>query len=290
MNRRTYLKKLGLLGTGAAMGKTFLYAHHFPMQDYPLKEAWKSLGKLTREIYVFRYIEPVPHLPKVFIYGDSISIGYTEYTRCALDGQACVYRLHRNGGSSHDFIRNMEALKKTMFKPFIHEGWDFTWDLIHFNVGLHDLKYVFDGKLDRVNGRQVTSIPDYMENLEKIILYLKKTWPAAKLVFATTTPVPVGEPGRIQGDDNNYNSAALKVLKGYPDVGVNDLHSFIIPDFSELAIKPGNVHFSREGSRKLGKRVAEVIAGELNIRTHDIPDEQVLKQREKDYLDSLDNS
>jgi hypothetical protein len=253
-------------------------------------EAWKSLDQSTRERYVFRYIEPVAHLPKVFLYGDSISIGYTEYTRCALEGQACIYRLHRNGGSSNDFIRNMEVLRKTMFKPFFQEGWDFSWDLIHFNVGLHDLKYVVDGKLDKENGLQVTSLSDYRDNLEKMVLYLKKTWPDAKLVFATTTPVPPGEPGRIPGDDKRYNSAALEVLQDDQDVVINDLHGFINPDFPNLAIKPGNVHFTSEGSRKLGKHVAEVIAGELNLQTVDIPGEQELKQREKEYLDNLNKN
>jgi hypothetical protein len=35
-----------------------------------------------------------------------------------------------------------------MFHPYYDEGWDFEWDLIHFNVGLHNLKYIVDGKLD----------------------------------------------------------------------------------------------------------------------------------------------
>lgn len=108
-------------------------------------EAWKSLGKFTLKRYPFRYIEPIKDLPKVFIYGDSISIGYTEYTRASLDGIACVYRLHENGGSSKDFIRKMETFRTTMFKPELELGWDFEWDVIHFNVGLHDLKYVLKG-------------------------------------------------------------------------------------------------------------------------------------------------
>jgi len=66
------------------------------------------MSKFTAKRYQFRYIEPVKDLSKVFIYGDSISIGYTEYARASLEDLACVYRLHVNGGSSNDFIAKME--------------------------------------------------------------------------------------------------------------------------------------------------------------------------------------
>jgi len=49
------------------------------------------------------------------MYVDSISIGYTEYTRDTLDGKACEYRLQENGGRRNDFIRKMETLRKIMF-------------------------------------------------------------------------------------------------------------------------------------------------------------------------------
>ncbi len=71
------------------------------------KKAWESLGRLTKTRYQFRYIEPEPGLPNVFIYGDSISIGYSEYVRESLKGKACVYRLHTSGPSSNDFMERL---------------------------------------------------------------------------------------------------------------------------------------------------------------------------------------
>jgi len=284
MDRRSLLKKIGVSGAGLMVlpvGMSKFY------EVNPAEEAWKSLGRFTRERYVFRYIEPDKELPKVFLYGDSISIGYTEYTRAALDGQANVIRLHRNGGSSHNFIEYMETLRKTMFHPYLENGWDFGWDLIHFNVGLHDLKYVTEGKLDRENGTQVSSIKEYRHNLEKIISYLEKTWPDARLVFATTTPVPDNERGRIKGDSARYNEAALEILRKYDQVIINDLYAYINPRFDDLAIRPGNVHFSKEGSRILGKRVGKFIAQIMKTDTVPIPDEEFLKEQERNYLESL---
>ncbi|WP_299668725.1 hypothetical protein [uncultured Polaribacter sp.] len=74
------------------------------------KKAWYNLCKFATERYQFRYIEPTDSLPKVFIYGDSISIAYTEYVRAFLEDKACVFRLHENGTSSNEFIQKMETM------------------------------------------------------------------------------------------------------------------------------------------------------------------------------------
>ena len=247
------------------------------------REAWMSLCIPAASRYLYRYINPEPGLPKVFIYGDSISIGYTEYVRASLEGKTCVYRLHENGGSSNEFIRKMETLRKAMFQPDLKDGWDFEWNVIHFNVGLHDLKYVVDRKLDKENGTQVSSLDTYENNLRSIINYLKDTYPNAKLIFATTTTVPEGEPGRIAGDDMQYNKVALKVLEDHKDVIINDLHGFSIPVLEKYATRPGNVHFKDEGSRLLGIEVARVIGNSVGIKPVECPSVDIIKERSRIY-------
>lgn len=265
MNRRKSLKLLGVLGVITLV----------PFQSFSTvientcnrcKTAWKNLSELSKKKYQFRYIEPLKGLPNVILYGDSISIGYTEYVRSSLEGKANVQRIHLNGGSSGMFINNMEKLRKTMFQPVLKAGWDFDWDVIHFNVGLHDLKYILDGKLNKVDGIQVSSLKDYEKNLHEIIKFLKKQHPNAKLIFATTTPVPEGADGRFANDDKRYNKVALKVLNEYKNIVINNLGEFSIPIIKKYGRSQGNVHYMDEGSRIQGIEVARHIGNVLGIK------------------------
>jgi hypothetical protein len=282
ISRRRLMGTIGTLGLGMLL-PTGLISRSIARSCNACIEAWKSLGKFTSKRYQFRYIEPIMELPKIFIYGDSISIGYTEYTRASLEGLACVYRLHVNGGSSHNFIAKMETFRSTMFKPGLKQGWDFEWDVIHFNVGLHDLKYLLDRKRDKVNGTQVSSLIDYEQNLRSIIEYLKTTYPNTKLIFATTTPVPEGEPGRIAGDAERYNQVALEVMRDHKDIRINDLHSFSIPVLKEHAAGPGNVHYAAEGSRLQGIEVARIISKEIGVKPVECPSVEVITERFREY-------
>ncbi|MCA9018057.1 MAG: SGNH/GDSL hydrolase family protein, partial [Planctomycetaceae bacterium] len=232
------------------------------------RDAWEKLVRSPRFLKQpkFQFVENNPKLPNVLLYGDSISIAYTDATRDALKGKANVYRLYCNGGDSASFINKMQTMHDTMRDKDLKGHWDFDWDVIHFNVGLHDLKYLKDGKLDRVNGKQVTSLEEYEQNLRGIISYLKKLAPNAKLIFVTTTPVPEGEPGRVAGDAAKYNAVALKVLKDYPEIGVNDLYGFTKPHHEKWWTKPGNVHFNATGATAQGKESARIIEQELKKR------------------------
>jgi len=129
-----------------------------------------------------------PGLPRVLLIGDSISIGYTLPARDALEGKANVHRIPENAGPTTNGVQNIDA--------WLGKG---KWDVIHFNFGLHDLKYMFD------NERQVTPA-DYERNLRRIVFRLKQT--GAKLIFAATTPVPEGKlnPPRVPADVETHNS------------------------------------------------------------------------------------
>ncbi len=232
------------------------------------KEAWEKLVRSPglNKRPAFQYVENHPGLPNVLLYGDSISIAYTDSTREALQGKANVYRLFCNGGDSSSFITKMKNMHAAMRDKKLKDHWNFDWDVIHFNVGLHDLKYLKDGKLNRAQGTQVISPEDYARNLRTIIAYLKDLSPKAKLIFVTTTPVPEGEPGRIAGDAAKYNGIALKVLKDYPEISVNDLYNFTRPNHETWWTKPGNVHFNTAGATAQGKESARVIEQELKKR------------------------
>lgn len=191
-------------------------------------------------------IEENPDLPRVLIIGDSISIGYTLDVRANLAGKANVLRISTNGGPTTKGLENIEAWLGE--KP---------WDVIHFNWGLHDLKYVAPetGEQPNIKGKPQVPVADYAQNLDKLVERMKKT--GAKLVWATTTPVPQGAAGRVPGDEMIYNAAALKVMQKH-GVAVNDLYTYILPDLAQYQL-PANVHFTPEGSAHLGRKVADVI-------------------------------
>ena len=241
---------------------------HTVFAEQQAEEAWKKLVRSPRSLKrpTFQFVKNNPQLPNVFLYGDSISIAYTDATRNALKGKVNVYRLYCNGGDSSSFITKMKSMHTTMQDKKIKDHWNFDWDVIHFNVGLHDLKYMKDRKLDRVNGTQAISPEDYEKNLNSIIAYLKKLAPKAKLIFVTTTPVPEGEAGRIAGDAAKYNQIALKVLKNHPEIGVNDLYGLTKPNHKEWWTKPGNVHFNAKGATAQGEESARIIEQELKKR------------------------
>jgi acyl-CoA thioesterase-1 len=230
---------------GPLSGKSEL----FPDQIHPNAEGAYDITKVIYAVLTgktwTREFEP-SSLPKVLIIGDSISIGYFKPLQEQLKNVAVV--THNEGNAQHTAY----GLKKL-------DEWlgDTRWDVIHFNFGLHDLKYIDEqGRNTSVEtGKHQIPIDQYERNLDKIVIRLKKT--GAKLIFATTTPVPDGTGFRAKGDAAIYNRAAEKVMKRY-GVQIDDLYSFALPRLKEIQ-RERNVHFTQKGSEQLAEQVAETI-------------------------------
>ena len=195
-------------------------------------------------------------LPKALLIGDSISIGYTPHVVAALKGQVEVIR-HR--GNAQHTGTGLKMLDRWVGKT--------QWDVIHFNWGLWDLCYRHpqsksQGGRDKARGTLTTSLEQYEKNLDQLASRLKKT--KAKLIWAHTSTVPEGEAGRKVGDDDKYNEAAARVMKKH-GIRMNDLNS-LTDDFPpELFVKPGDVHYKPEGSKKIGQAVAKEISHALSL-------------------------
>jgi hypothetical protein len=201
-----------------------------------------------------------PALPNVLILGDSISIAYTLPVREQLRGKANVFRPMRpdkQPDNCGDTPRGLATLDQWLG--------DTRWDVIHFNWGLWDLCYrnpesKEQGNRDKVNGKLSTPPEEYEHNLEKLVARLKTT--GARLVWAHTTVVPEGEAGRFVGDDAKYNAIAAGVMERH-QIPINDLHAVSKAFAPAMFVKPGDVHFTAEGSAKLAVQVAEVISTKL---------------------------
>jgi acyl-CoA thioesterase-1 len=193
-------------------------------------------------------MEPVvddPKLPRVLLIGDSISIGYTVPVRKLMQGKANVHRILTNGGPTSNGLAHIKS-------------WlgDTKWDVIHFNWGLHDLKFMDTGK-------QQISIEDYEKNLRTLVAQLKAT--NAKLIWCNTTPVPDAKlnPPRKNTDVLAYNAAASRVMADNK-IPTNDLYSHADAKLKDVQI-PANVHFTASGSEYLATKVVAAISEALGI-------------------------
>ena len=191
-------------------------------------------------------------LPHVLLIGDSISIGYHVATRKELEGVANVWRPPTNCGPSTRGLENLES-------------WlgDRKWSVIHFNHGLHDLKYMGPNGENLADPKADSSHPqvplkEYRANLKKIAERLKKT--GATVIWCETTPVPKGAKGRVVGDSKRYNEAAAEVMKEVGGIETDPLFEFALKQAEQ---RPANVHYTPEGSAALAKQVAKTIRAAL---------------------------
>jgi acyl-CoA thioesterase-1 len=189
-----------------------------------------------------------PSLPNVLLLGDSISIGYMLATRRELAGQANTWRPAANCGPTSN---GLESLDRWLGNQ--------RWDVIHFNFGLHDLKFMgpngenlYDQDLPGAH-RQIP-LDAYSANLQRIVRRLQAT--GAKLIWCETTPVPEGIKSRIAQDVVRYNEAAAKVINEAGGIAINPLYEFALEHAEQ---RPANVHYTPAGSETLAKQVANAV-------------------------------
>ena len=197
-----------------------------------------------------------PSLPRVLLIGDSISIGYTVPTRELLKDKANVHRPLTNCGPTSKGVTEIDK--------WLGDG---KWDVIHFNFGLHDLKYMGPNGQNLADPSAPTSrpqvpLPEYEKNLDQIARRLKET--GAIVIWRNTTPVPPGSKGRVVGDARRYNRVAEGVMQKH-GIPIHDLYTFSKERMDKI-MRKANVHFVPEGSNLLAEEVARVITDALNER------------------------
>ena len=113
-------------------------------------------------------VADAPGLPRVLLLGDSISISYTLQVRARLAGRANVHRPAENCGSTGYGLEQLDT--------WLGAG---PWAVIHFNFGLHDLKYL-DAAGNYVTpdrGTQLVPPAEYERNLRELVRRLQRTGP-----------------------------------------------------------------------------------------------------------------
>ncbi len=192
---------------------------------------------------------------KILIIGDSISIGYTGFVRDELEDLADVFHNPGNGKYTGYGLDNIVS-------------WigDEKWDIIQFNWGLWDLCYrhpdsKVQGNRDKINGTLTSTPEEYKKQLEAIVKIMRNK-SDAKLIFVTTTYVPIAEEGRFTEDAIKYNEIAKPIMK-VNGVKINDIYEVS----KEIHLKYGkgndDVHYSSEGYEALGQHIVDFLRDEI---------------------------
>lgn len=197
-------------------------------------------------------VEDVAGLPRVLLIGDSISMGYTLPVRDLLQGKANVHRPPANCGPTTLGLKHIDTWLQS-------GGAGKKWDVIHFNWGLHDLKFMGPNgenlaNPDAPDSRQQVPPEQYEANLRKLVAILKKT--GATLIWRNTTPVPEGAKGRLVGHSKLYNEIAARIMEEN-GIATDDLYGLSMKNPSWM--REANVHYTPEGSAGLAKQVAATI-------------------------------
>ena len=191
---------------------------------------------------------------KIVLIGDSIRQGYDKYVKMAFEGEAQVYFHWENSRFTAFVIRRLLEWKTEM------ECGDDV-DLVHWNAGLWD-------DLRMPNGKPLTSLETYRENVQRICDILKMLYPKAKIVFATSTPIQehlfTGPCKRYNADTERYNEVACEVVRANGGA-INDLYSTVngCPReyYSDLAHL-----YTEAGTRLLTESVVRTIEKCLDIK------------------------
>ena len=112
----------------------------------------------------------------------------------------------------------------------------------------------------KADGKVTATVEEYAKNLDSLVQILKSTH--ARLIFVTTTYVPENEPGRFTKDPENYNRAAVQVMKAN-GVLVNDIYGKSKKIHKKYGLRANNVHYKPEGYKELAKYISRFLEKEL---------------------------
>ncbi len=191
-------------------------------------------------------------MKNVLLIGDSIRIGYDKAVKKSLEGKANVYFPEENCRFASYVLRYVHT-----YKSLIQDG---DVDVIHWNAGLWDCLRLFEEEPQ-------TPIDVYAYYIERICVRIKKVFPNAKVVFATSTRVRSElmkkTAKRYNEEIEQYNEAAVAVVKKYGFL-VNDLYA-VSADLPDEA-HSDNVHYNTPiGTRAFAKAVLSHIVPLLEI-------------------------
>lgn len=152
-------------------------------------------------------------MKNVLLLGDSIRQGYDKSVRESLKNIANVYFPEENCRFASYVLRYLHE-----YQRLVENG---PVDVLHWNAGLWDC-------LRQFGEEPHTPIEVYAYYIDRICIRIRKVFPEAKVIFATSTPVlsekMLPDFKRYNEEIERYNEAAVKVVTQY-GFQINDLYA-----------------------------------------------------------------
>jgi hypothetical protein len=188
-----------------------------------------------------------PALPRVLLIGDSICNGYRGVVSRELAGKATV-DVWLTPAAENDPGLHGDLEKVLKQGPYA---------VVHFNIGLH--------------GWPKGRIPEgqYEPLMRKYVEVLRKHAPAAKLIWASSTPITVkDQPAELDPTDNptitTRNASAARIMQE-SGVTVNDLYGLVVEQRAQLA-RGDRFHWKAPAYELMGKQIADRITKLLPVK------------------------
>jgi hypothetical protein len=187
-------------------------------------------------------------LPKLFVVGDSISVGYSPHLQKMTEG---VFQFYGRKTGMEEALKNLDiplgsnigdsGMVLNYLQTMLTRS-DWRPEILILNCGLHDIK--------TVNGSIQIPLEDYRRNLKDILALLSEK--GINIIWVRTTPVEDEQHNNVQKnfkryarDLEKYNAAADEIMTE-AGIGMIDLCSFTRSLGNGKEIYRDHVHYHPE--------------------------------------------
>lgn len=191
-------------------------------------------------------------MKNLLLIGDSIRMGYDKAIEKTLEGKANVYFPTENCRFASYVLRYLHE-----YKTLVKDG---KVDVLHWNAGLWDCLRLFEEEPH-------TPIEVYAYYIDRICVRIKKVFPEAKVIFATSTSVLSEKMDkdfkRYNEEIEEYNKAAVEVVKKH-GFAINDLYK-VSTSLPEEAHSDSVHYYTTMGTKVFADQVLSYVVPALGI-------------------------
>ena len=187
----------------------------------------------------------------VFLIGDSIRLGYCTFMREELSDMADIFFVAENCRNTQYIITNLYRWYNMFSDPALV-------DVVQFNCGHWDVAHWYGGEYS------LTSEGEYKRNVKIIIDMIKKLFPNAKIIFATTTTMnpssKIGVNPRNNEEISRYNDLGTEAAI---ENGADVIDLFAVTKEWDESAYADYCHFTPDSNKILGEIVANKLKSYL---------------------------